>query len=88
MLDVSTPEKAAFETGRLQGVQEEQNRVDRFLYEKVSPPLMAAAFLVEDLVKELEAIQPGTGKKALEIRNHLTTAFNEMHLLFGPESVV
>ena len=58
--------------------------MDRFLYEKVSPLLIVVAFLVE----ELEAIQPGTGKKALEIRRHLATAFDEMHLLFGPNPVV
>jgi hypothetical protein len=87
MLDIGSPNGTLFQTGRRQGIQEEQSRVNRFLYDKVSPLLMAVAFLAEDLVKELKAIEPGTEQKMLRMRTLLASAFDEMHLLFGPNSV-
>lgn len=83
MLDVSAFNGALFETGRQQGIEEERSRVDRFLYEKVSPQLIVAAFLIEDLVKELKEIQPGAETKAMGIQTLLASTFDQMHLLFG-----
>ena len=85
MLDVSPANGAFFETGRQKGIQEEQGRVDHFLYEKVGPLLIVAAFLIEDLAKELKEIQPGTETKALEIQTLLARICDEMHLLFGAD---
>lgn len=84
MLDVTRPSGQLFEAGKQQGIQEEQSRVYRILHDKLSPVLVAAAFVVEDLVEELGAIHPGSQEKAVKIRTLLGSVFDEMQLLFGP----
>jgi signal transduction histidine kinase len=65
-------------------IQEEQNRLYRFLHDRVSPHLMAIAFLAESLAKKLETTQPEAAKEAEEIRRLLGDVFDELHLFFVP----
>jgi len=65
-------------------IQEEQNRLYRFLHDRMSPKIMEAAFLVESLIADLETAQPETAKEVEKIRQLLGDVFDEMHLLFAP----
>jgi len=65
-------------------IQEEQNRLYRFLHDRVSPHLMAIAFQAEGLAKKLENTQPEAAKEAEEIRRLLGDVFDELHLFLAP----
>jgi signal transduction histidine kinase len=66
-------------------IQEEQNRLFRFLHDRMSPQVMEVAFVVETLVADLETTRPDVAAKKVEkIRQLLGDLFDEMHLLFAP----
>jgi signal transduction histidine kinase len=66
-------------------IQEEQNRLYRFLHDRMSPKIMEVAFLVENLAADLETAQVEVAAKEVEkIRRLLSDVFDEMHLLFAP----
>jgi hypothetical protein len=66
-------------------IQEEQNRLYRFLHDRMSPKIMEVAFLVENLAADLETAQLEVAAKEVEkIRRLLSDVFDEMHLLFAP----
>jgi hypothetical protein len=65
-------------------IQEEQNRLYRFLHDRMSPKIMEVAFLVESLIADLETAQPETAKEVEKIRQLVGDVFDEMHLLFAP----
>jgi signal transduction histidine kinase len=65
-------------------IQEEQNRLYRFLHDRMSPKIMEMAFLVENLAADLETAQLEVAAKEVEkIRRLLSDVFDEMHLLFA-----
>jgi signal transduction histidine kinase len=64
-------------------IQEEQNRLYRFLHDRMSPKIMEVAFLVENLAADLETTQLDAAAKEVEkIRQLLGEVFDEMPLLF------
>jgi len=66
-------------------IQAEQNRLYRFLHDRMSPKVMEVAFLVENLAADLETAHPDAAAKEVEkIRQLLGDVFDEMHLLFAP----
>jgi hypothetical protein len=66
-------------------IQKEQNRLYRFLQDRMSPKIMEVAFLLESLAADLETTQLDAAAKEVEkIRQLLGDVFDEMHLLFAP----
>jgi signal transduction histidine kinase len=87
MLDVGTSAGQA-SPRQLQGtIQEEQNQLYQFLHDRMSPRLMAMAFLTERLAAHLETAQPEAAEEAAKIRRLLGEVLDEMHLLFAPPGV-
>jgi len=84
MLDVSKPSKQFFESDRRATLPEEQSRLHRFFQHQLSPNLLVAAFLLENLSHQLKAAQPELAKKAEEIGTLLGHVFDEMHLFVPP----
>jgi hypothetical protein len=84
MLDVNEPSKQFFESDRRAALPEEQSRLHRFFQHQLSPNLLVAAFLVENLSHQLKAAQPELAKKAEEIGTLLGHVFDEMHRFVRP----
>ncbi len=84
MLGVSEPSKQFFESDRRAALPEEQTRLHQFFQNQLSPNLLVAAFLVENLSHQLKAAQPEFAKKAEEIGTLLGHVFDEIHLFVPP----
>jgi signal transduction histidine kinase len=65
-------------------VEQERNRLCRFLHDRLSPRLVAMAFLIKTLAGRLETSQPEAVEEVAKIRRLLGDVLNEMHLLFAP----
>jgi signal transduction histidine kinase len=87
MLDVSAPAGQVFQSSLAAAVDDERNRLYRFLHDRMSPRLMAVAFLAESLAERLGTTQPEAAEEAAEIRRLLGAVFDQMHLLFAPPLV-
>jgi hypothetical protein len=79
-LDVCEPSKQFLESESRATLSEEQSRLHHFFQHQLSPNLLVAAFLVENLSHQLKAAQPELAKKADEIGMLLGHVFAEMHL--------
>jgi signal transduction histidine kinase len=84
MLDVGAPAGQVFQSSLAAAVEEERTRLYRFLHDRMSPRLMAVAFLAESLAGRLENAQPEAAQEAATIRRLLGDVFDKMHLLFAP----
>jgi signal transduction histidine kinase len=86
MLDVDAP-AGVFQGNSTAAVEEERTRFYRFLHDRMSPMLMAMAFLAERLAERLETTEPEAAEEATKIRRLLVDLFDHMHLLFAPPLV-
>jgi signal transduction histidine kinase len=84
MLDVDVPAGRVSQSSSAALVDEEKKRFYRFLHDRMSPRLMAMAFLAESLAERLETTQPEAAEEAIKIRRLLGDVFGQMHLLFAP----
>jgi signal transduction histidine kinase len=84
MLDVDASARQVSQSNLEAAVEQEQNRLYRFLHDRLSPRFMAMAFLTESLAGRLETLQPEAAEDVANIRRLLGDVLNEMHVLFAP----
>jgi signal transduction histidine kinase len=84
MLDVDKSVRQVFHSNLEVAVEQERSRTYRLLHDRLSPRLMAMAFLTESLAGRLEGSQPEAVEEVAKIRRLLGDVLNTMRLLFAP----